>query len=139
MKKSNKKGFTIVELVIVIAVIGILATVLIPTFSSVVDKANKSAAEQELKNAYTLALAEAIADGSITVTTTGEGESAVTAGEKIFIMANGDVKTKLEGDETAVWTFEFTKEDTAKVTYSKAKMGYAYAITDGKPVVTITK
>lgn len=30
--KKNKKGFTIVELVIVIAVIGILAAVLIPTF-----------------------------------------------------------------------------------------------------------
>ena len=29
--KKNKKGFTIVELVIVIAVIGILAAVLIPT------------------------------------------------------------------------------------------------------------
>lgn len=36
MKKTNtKKGFTIIELVIVIAVIGILAAVLIPTFSGV--------------------------------------------------------------------------------------------------------
>ncbi|MDY5678144.1 MAG: prepilin-type N-terminal cleavage/methylation domain-containing protein, partial [Eubacteriales bacterium] len=39
MKKNNKKGFTIVELVIVIAVIAILAAVLIPTFSSVIKKA----------------------------------------------------------------------------------------------------
>ncbi len=42
MKHSNKKGFTIVELVIVIAVIAILAAVLIPTFSSLVEKANIS-------------------------------------------------------------------------------------------------
>ena len=34
--KRNKKGFTIVELVIVIAVIAILAAVLIPTFSSLI-------------------------------------------------------------------------------------------------------
>ncbi|MGM9683101.1 MAG: type IV pilin protein, partial [Eubacteriales bacterium] len=34
MKNTKKKGFTIVELVIVIAVIAILAAVLIPTFTS---------------------------------------------------------------------------------------------------------
>ena len=34
----NRKGFTIVELVIVIAVIAILAAVLIPTFSSLTQK-----------------------------------------------------------------------------------------------------
>ena len=62
MKRSNKKGFTIVELVIVIAVIGILAAVLIPTFSSVVEKANESAAMQEAKNAMTEDLAMANAD-----------------------------------------------------------------------------
>ena len=45
----KKKGFTIVELVIVIAVIAILAAVLIPTFSSVIDKANKVSEEAFLK------------------------------------------------------------------------------------------
>ena len=58
MKKLNKKGFTIVELVIVIAVIAILAGVLIPTFATVVDKANQSKAMQEAKNAYEMYLAE---------------------------------------------------------------------------------
>ena len=43
MINSKKKGFTIVELVIVIAVVAILAAVLIPTFSSLVKKANTSA------------------------------------------------------------------------------------------------
>lgn len=47
MKKFNKKGFTIVELVIVIAVIGILAGVLIPTFSGITQRANETAAMQE--------------------------------------------------------------------------------------------
>ena len=39
MKNKLKKGFTIVELVIVIAVIAILAAVLIPTFSSITNSA----------------------------------------------------------------------------------------------------
>ncbi|MBQ7446076.1 MAG: tyrosine-protein phosphatase [Clostridia bacterium] len=42
MKRSNRKGFTIVELVIVIAIIAILAAVLIPTFGSIINKANAS-------------------------------------------------------------------------------------------------
>ena len=51
MKEINKKGFTLVELVIVIAVIAILAGVLIATFASVIKRANKSAEIQNIKNA----------------------------------------------------------------------------------------
>ena len=53
MKKNNRKGFTIVELVIVIAVIAILAGVLIPTFSGIVNKAKLNAALQEAKTIMT--------------------------------------------------------------------------------------
>ena len=49
----NKKGFTIVELVIVIAVIAILAAVMIPTFSGMVKKSKDSAAMQQAQSAYT--------------------------------------------------------------------------------------
>ena len=52
MKHTNKKGFTIVELVIVIAVIAILAAVLIPNLSRLVEKANESKAMQQAKAAY---------------------------------------------------------------------------------------
>lgn len=53
MFKKFKKAFTITELVIVIAVIAILAAVLIPTFSTVIGKANESAAMQECRNEWT--------------------------------------------------------------------------------------
>ena len=48
--KKFKRAFTIVELVIVIAVVAILAAVLIPTISSVVDNANLSSDEQVAVN-----------------------------------------------------------------------------------------
>lgn len=54
MKRNNKKGFTIVELVIVIAVIAILAAVLIPTFAGIVKKANLSADKQAVRQMNTL-------------------------------------------------------------------------------------
>lgn len=60
--RNNKKGFTIVELVIVIAVIAILAAVLIPTFSNLVSKANESKAIQEADNALKADLIDAEGD-----------------------------------------------------------------------------
>ena len=53
MKRSTKKGFTIVELVIVIAIIAILAAVLIPTFASLIQKANTSADIQAVREMNT--------------------------------------------------------------------------------------
>ena len=56
MRNTNKKGFTIVELVIVIAVIAILAAVLIPTFSSIIKKANIATDTAVAKNLNTAAI-----------------------------------------------------------------------------------
>ena len=54
MKTFNKKkGFTIVELVIVVAVIGVLTAVLVPTFVNLVNKANQAADESLVKNLNT--------------------------------------------------------------------------------------
>ena len=63
IKRNNKKGFTIVELVIVIAVIAILAAVLIPTFSGIIRKANISADTQLVKNMNTALTADEAING----------------------------------------------------------------------------
>ncbi|MGI6717507.1 MAG: type IV pilin protein [Eubacteriales bacterium] len=74
MKKNAKKGFTIVELVIVIAVIGILAAVLIPTFGGVIDKANRSAALQVATSVMksTLAMSDTAALSAETIFAIGD-------------------------------------------------------------------
>jgi len=77
---KNKKGFTIVELVIVIAVIAILAAVLIPTFSGVVSKANDSSALQTAQNTLKQALlmtnTATISEGSLIVLDTDKEASS---------------------------------------------------------------
>ena len=84
MKKTNtKKGFTIIELVIVIAVIGILAAVLIPTFSGVIEKANESAAMQAARNEYEVYLSEHAAE------LTGKENFVIVYNTYAFKVTNG--------------------------------------------------
>ncbi|MDD7506168.1 MAG: type II secretion system protein [Clostridiales bacterium] len=83
MKKNNKKGFTIVELVIVIAVIAILAAVLIPTFSSIIKKAKISNDTVLAKN-----LTTAIATESITSKPTSMEEVVTKLYNAGFVLEN---------------------------------------------------
>ena len=53
MKKTKNCGFTLIELVIVIAVIAILSAVLIPTFGGMIESARNSSRDQKARNAYT--------------------------------------------------------------------------------------
>ena len=62
--KNTRKGFTTVELVIVIAVIAILATVLIPTFSNMIEAANLSVDKQNVRNMNICLQTYSITDGN---------------------------------------------------------------------------
>ncbi len=52
MKNSNKKGFTLVELVVVIAIIGVLAAILVPSMMGYVKKSRLKTANGNAKTIY---------------------------------------------------------------------------------------
>jgi type IV pilus assembly protein PilA len=49
MKNKNKKGFTLIELIAVIAILGILAAILVPNITGYIEKANVSKAVSDAK------------------------------------------------------------------------------------------
>ena len=103
MKRNNKKGFTIVELVIVIAVIGILAAIMIPGFSSIIESANKSEAIQVGRayymEYYAADLADGVVDGTPALTPAVSGCTYNADGT--FTYNNGTYTATFDGEN---WT-----------------------------------
>ena len=113
-KLSKKKGFTLIEMMIVVAIIASLIAIIIPTFTGVLARANAAADEANLRAYY----AEVVAKNLL-----GEG-SLPSAGTIDKITVDG-VDYKLYGSAT----IEKSGTDSIKITYTGP---------DGSGVGTIT-
>lgn len=109
--RNNKKGFTIVELVIVIAVIAILAGVLIPTFAGVVGDAKDTAAKESAKSAYTQYLAANAGNGADLA-----DDFIYVDGDRVVVIKDGNIVDEIYANDTAAIAANFNVADDEATT-----------------------
>ena len=63
-KFTNKKGFTLMEMLIVVAIIAILIAVAIPTFNNALNKAKVGTDTANIRSGYAAAKVEVLAGGA---------------------------------------------------------------------------
>ena len=81
-QKKRKNGFTMIELMVVVAIIGVLSAVALPALTSAQNRAKSSAAKQEAVNTAK----------TCTIALIG-GDATEIAGANVAAAATGDVTT----------------------------------------------
>lgn len=129
---KNKKGFTLVELMVVVAILGILVAVAVPVYNNVTEKA---AVQTVQANVRTLESAitqmEAVTGKKVASVTTGSvtGDTAVTGA------ADGDGKL---ADYIKTNIFTDHKGFTGTIAYTYDATAHAVTATTTGPNYTIT-
>lgn len=112
-KRLNKKGFTLAELLIVVAIIGVLVAVSIPIFNSNLEKAREVTDVANMRAAKAAATVQYLSD-SKTGTFYYDAEEGVLKDKKDGIAAYGQ-GTKTKGGITWESSYDGTNETIGQI------------------------
>ena len=139
MKKVNEKGFTLAELLIVVAIIAVLVAVAIPSFTSYLEKSREAADLSNLRSAYSAATAYILAHQENTERTLyfdpSTSENIVTTGgARIGRKASVTGQQSSESNLTFNTDYQFgpTVDDTGTLANNKPDSNAKIAISLSK-------
>ncbi|MBR1573132.1 MAG: prepilin-type N-terminal cleavage/methylation domain-containing protein [Lachnospiraceae bacterium] len=128
MKKLNRKGFTMAELLIVVAIIAVLVAIAIPIFTTQLEKAREATDVANIRAAYAEAAAEAITSDAATITK----QTAATT------KSTGAID-KITPENLGPWSsgdITITKGQKVTVTGTKSGDDWTWSLSGGATVST---
>ena len=123
MKKNNKKGFTLAELLIVVAIIAVLTAIAIPVFTTQLEKSREATDLANVRSAYAELVSAYLTDGG--------AQSATVSAQQTqagWQSNNGGTYAYIGTDITTTGTGSTTAGGTKAVAVPAATKGSTYTI-----------
>ncbi len=118
-KRTNQKGFTLIELMIVVAIIGVLSAIAVPAYQDYVSKSEASSALATLKSVITPAELQIQEDGELT---TLANLGTVSGANSLGILA---IASTAASSASMTFTFDGGSLDAGVMTMSRSGTGWA--------------
>ena len=131
--KKNEKGFTLMEMLIVVAIIAVLVAIAIPTFKSSLDKAKVATDAANIRAGYASAM--------MTIMQKELNGEAITADKTYYLQKDGSVAeaTSTTGDYSCKITQGDYEVAGQKISWTVDKgITYVYTASTGKLAITPT-
>lgn len=153
LKENKKKGFTLVELIVVLVILAILAALLIPTLTGYINKAKEKSIIAETRQ--TVMAAQTIADEQYgTLTLAGsetvkfsldkdKDKSSATIGadgkSSVINLSRNEIAELAEVTSTNIDEVDGSKGKITKVVYKSDGMTCTYDASSGKGTYSVAK